>query len=106
MNEEKRVQLSLRFDKYKDLLEAVNLRVKQLDCKLTDYVAIALQNALATNLAPGQTLTPQDSKTEALETKIEGLSDQLAKNSQLLAEVDRRLGELKGEVSFPISTKS
>jgi hypothetical protein len=71
MSKPERVQLSLRFDNRKELLDAVRSRAKELDIPLVDFVAAALKKALEEKLNP-ISLQSND-KIEALEARIEAL---------------------------------
>jgi hypothetical protein len=71
MSKPERVQLSLRFDNRKELLDAVRSRAKELDIPLVDFVAAALEKALEEKLNP-ISLQSND-KIEALEARIEAV---------------------------------
>lgn len=75
-----RLQLSLRFDHRKELLELVKARAKELQIPLVDFVAAALEKALSEGLDPSARQLQDNDKITALESRIEG--------------VEQRLGEL------------
>ncbi len=100
-----RVQFSLRFDNYIDLLERVKEYCQANRLSLTEFTATALQNALEMGLSslPIQ-LTSNDKinyleqsshdKINQLETKIAALEENLVMASQRLENMDQRLGKL------------
>ncbi len=112
-----RVQFSLRFDNYIDLLERVKQYCQANRLSLTEFTATALQNALEMGLdsLPSQ-LTSHDKinyreqsshdkinqleqssrdKISELETKIAVLEENLVMASQRLESMDLRLGKLR-----------
>jgi RNA polymerase-binding transcription factor DksA len=77
MNKPERIQLSLRFDHRKELLESVKARAKKLDVALVDFVAAALEKALEERLNPMASQRQDNDKIIALEARMEELERQL-----------------------------
>ncbi|MBO3463020.1 hypothetical protein G7B40_041065 [Aetokthonos hydrillicola Thurmond2011] len=79
MNKSERVQLSLRFDNRKELLDAVKARAKELNIPLVDFVALALEKAIEDGLTPLTSQLQVNGKIEALEARIVALEESLGK---------------------------
>jgi hypothetical protein len=98
MEEDKRIQLSLRFDAYADILEEAKRYCKINRITLTDFVGLCVAKGLQMGLgALQEENNPQESKLDVLQLKFEGMHQELTSTRQLLAEVVERLGKSNRE---------
>lgn len=95
-----RLQLNLRFDKYKDLYEAIKAEAKQQNISVNQFVVDALKRTLGQETESFGSLDALKELEKRLEEKIEeklvhrlvDLVDE--KIGQVLAEQDTDLGEV------------
>ncbi len=112
-----RLQLNLRFDKYKDLYESIKAEAKQQNVSVNQFVVDALKKTLGQQT---ESISSQDALKELerrLEEKLEGkLEEKLVhrlvdlvdeKIEQVLAEQENDLGELVAwEIKILLSGKN
>jgi len=91
-----RLQLNLRFDKYKDLYESIKAEAKEQDISINQFVVDALKRTLGQET---QSISSQDALTELegrleerLVSRLVDLVDE--KIAQVLAKQEIDLGEL------------
>ncbi len=91
-----RIQLNLRFDKYKDLYEAIKAEAKEQDISINQFVVDALKRTLGQeteSISSPEALTELEGRLEErLVSRLVVLVDE--KIAQVLAKQEIDLGEL------------
>ena len=91
-----RIQFNVRLDGRRELLSAVKTYVDNHGLTMSEFVAIALENALHTGIKPknNHSAIPNEQVME-LSQEVSQHSEQLANINQWLTRLDERLGKLK-----------
>lgn len=87
-----RLQLNLRFDKYKDLYESIKAEAKQQDISVNQFVVDALKRTLGQETESISSLDALKELERRLEERLVDLVDE--KIEQVLAKQETDLGEM------------